>query len=274
VVVADAGVPQRFSPAELNLFSYSKHYNPRRTECHSERDLEIAYTDDCVYGAAGAAPSVAVWGDSYGAELVVGLGEMAKARGESVLQVTSSACPPSVNYSTDYRPHCGAHNKAALSHLRDDSRIRAVILVAKYEEYYEENWPALMVGLEAAVTEMERAGKQVTVMYPLPTYHYPVPDALGEMIVRGRSPSSYTLARSDYLHANALSIASLDALAARHRVQRIYPAELLCDATRCRAFDGHAPLYWDAIHVSVEGAEDISPAFTKVLDQAGPSAPR
>jgi peptidoglycan/LPS O-acetylase OafA/YrhL len=267
--VADQGVPQRFSAQAVSMFSYSTHFNHMRPACHAERNMEIAYANSCVYGAVGVPPYVAVWGDSHGAELVVGLGELAKPGGGSVMQLTSSACPPAAGYSTEFRPNCGAHNEAILWHLVRDPRIREVILVANYQEYYSEDWPVLMAGLEASVTRLEHSGKDVTLVYPVPTFHYPVPDALGESINRGESPAQYRVARSDYLRANSLAIAALDALAARHKVNRVYPADALCDASSCRAYDGHSALYWDDYHVSIDGAQVLAPQFRSVLALAG-----
>ena len=259
--VAADGVPQRFSPAALTMFQYSKSYNPRRPECHGEDYRAIPYERSCLYGAANAEPDVAVWGDSYGAELVVGLGELAQRSGRTVMQLTSSACPPAMRYSPIIRPNCAAHNDAVMSDLAADRRISQVILVANYEEYLQDHWQTLAAGLNAAVASLVAAGKQVTLVYPMPIFHYPVPDALGELVSRGLKPSQLTVSRAEYLRVNELPIATLNVVAGRFRVAKIDPTESLCRGIVCLAYDGHTALYWDAYHVSVSGGRLVAAEF-------------
>jgi peptidoglycan/LPS O-acetylase OafA/YrhL len=271
--VADGGVPQRYSPAALAMFRYSTGFNHRRPECHGEDGRSVPYANSCVYGAVGAVPSIAVWGDSYGAELVVGLGELARRQGGAVLQLTSSACPPAVHYSPLIRPGCSAHNDELLVHLLADQRIDEVVLVANYEEYVQDHWPVLSAGLDAAVAALLRAGKDVTLLYPFPTFHYPVPDALGELVTRGRAPTLLTVTRAEYLRVNALPLAALNALAARYPVRRIDPTERLCNLGRCVAYDGTDALYWDAYHVSVDGGRRVAAEFSDAM-RAGITRPK
>ena len=273
VAVADDGMPQRYSPAALAMFKYSGGYNHRRPECHGEEYRRIPYERSCVYGATSAEPSVAVWGDSYGTELVVGLGELAQRQRGAVLQLTSSACPPAVRYSPAIRPSCSIHNDEVLSHLLADSRIKEVVLAANYEEYVDDHWSTLSAGLEAAVADLVHAGKEVTLLYPYPTFHYPVPDALGELLARGRAPAQFTITHAEYLRVNALPIALLDTIAAKFPVRRVDPTEKLCNLERCLAYDGGDVLYWDAIHISVSGGRRVAVAFSDVLT-AGIGKPR
>ena len=51
-------------------------------------------------------------------------------------------------------------------------------------------------------------------------------------------------------------------------MKRIFPADTLCDARLCRAYDGRSALYWDEIHVSVEGAEVLAPAYSSLIGAA------
>ena len=207
--VLSHGLPQRFSAPALTMFEFSSHFNPRRPQCHGSRSAPIRYEDACRYGAAGAVPSMAVWGDSYGAELAMGLGEAAAARGEAVLQLTSSACPPALGYSPRFEPDCGAYTEATLHHVIADDRISEVVLVANYQQYLGENWPSLTAGLGRTISALQVAGKRVTLQAPVPNFHYPVPDALGEMVFRHRAPSAYGVDKQEYLQINAKPLAAL-----------------------------------------------------------------
>ena len=265
--VASQGLPQRFSAYALSMYAYSQDFNPLRSVCHGGRNKRIAYQNNCLYGDRSAVPKVAIWGDSYGAELVVGLGENAARSGESILQITSSACPPALHYSPRIRPACSANNDEVFARLKSDQRIREVLLVGYYGEYQQDHWDTLTSGLREAAVGLAQAGKHVVLIYPWPTYKYPVPMALGALVARHQSPYGYSRDRADFVREDADVSSMLDAVAKASNAQRIATADVLCDARECKTFDGAAALYWDEFHVSVAGARRLVAAFPPLFGQ-------
>ena len=93
------GFPGRFSPDTVALFAAGEDYNPKRSECHNGDDAPMPYGDNCIFGAEGNARVLAVWGDSHGTELAYALGSRSRDLRMNVLEITSSACPPALNYA-------------------------------------------------------------------------------------------------------------------------------------------------------------------------------
>ena len=196
----------------------------------------------------------------------MGLGETAASRGAALLQLTSSACPPALGYSPRFDPDCGAYTESTLEHVIADVRIRDIVLVANYQQYLSENWPALAAGLGRTISALQAAGKRVTLQAPVPNFHYPVPDALGELVFRHRAPSAYGVDKREYLQVNAGVLTSLYDLSTRYVVPLISPAAVLCPTDRCRAVAGSTALYFDEFHLSIEGVRLLQPLYQAVFD--------
>src|SRR5690606_12362374 len=119
-----------------------------------------------------------VWGDSHGAELALAMGEAAGRAGKSVAQITSSICPPSLDFEEPTRPLCAAHNAATLRALIDDKDVVRVVMIAHYGLYLRTQAAEFESGLRRSVQSLTRAGKQVVLVGPFPVYGYPVPAGL------------------------------------------------------------------------------------------------
>jgi peptidoglycan/LPS O-acetylase OafA/YrhL len=259
------GFPDRFSTEALRLFRYGDDFNHRRPQCHGLADNNIAYADNCVFGPLGNRTVVAVWGDSHGVELAVALEEVI-GTGFSTMEVTSSACPPALDFNTKESPKCAAHNKDTLVGLSQDERIDVVILVAKYGHYVAPGlWPAFQRGFEEAISALVSSGKRVIVVYPVPVYARPVPETLGMMVARGQRPESYQLSVSKYREANAVAIAELNSLTAKYRLQSIATEDVFCSRSECTPYEGGDVLYWDDNHLSVSGAKKLAAAIKPLL---------
>ena len=245
------GLPQRFGERSLALFAAADGFNPRRKECHYV-DGPTDYARSCVFGAPGAAPSVAVWADSFGAELTVPLGEQLAEEGRAVRQLTASACPPSLGYGRWDRPQCAGHNRAVLAGLARDPAIETVVLFAHYNGYGADR-DKVLAGMGEAVRALHAAGKRIVLVDPLPVPGFDVPKALGMIAWRGGDPAAWAPPRTDADSQAAERF--LDRLAAEVGAARILPASALCSPAGCRAVgpDG-AVLYFDDRHLSLAGA--------------------
>jgi peptidoglycan/LPS O-acetylase OafA/YrhL len=257
LLVVTHGLPGRFDAEAQAKLAAASDYNPRRAECHAS-GTPIAYADNCLFGAPGAQPDTALWGDSLGAEIAVALGEQAAARGGSVMQITTSSCPPTPGFAPGDVAICRNRNRETLAALSRDPRIRTVVLVSAYADYPERERPQLLAGYEEAATALRTAGKQLVLVYPIPKQPFPAPLALGLMSRRGMAAGDFGIAAHDFQSVNRSFVALLDRLTPKLAAQRIVPAERLCDATRCRAWrDGVGTLYFDDLHLSLTGARYV-----------------
>lgn len=263
VMILGVGLPQRFPQEARRLFQFSQDFNPRRTECHAEGRRIIPYTENCFYGDAAAPSVVAVWGDSHGAELSLALGE-AVGNGRSVMQITSSACPPAMGFRSARRPQCAAHNRETLTRLIQDPRVHAVVLTAFYSAYVPV-WPRFRDGFEEVVTRLTESGKRVIVVYPTPEFPFPVPETLGLLAARGVAADTYGESRAKFEEENASVVSELDSLTQKKGVLRVKTGEILCTEHDCPGGDGREVLYFDDQHLSVTGARKLAPAIVRLL---------
>jgi hypothetical protein len=99
--------------------------------------------------------------------------------------------------------------------------------------------------------------KRVVLVDPLPEFYFPAPEALGLEKARGLL-LDFGIPKDQYLSMNARAITMLDGIAAKYHLTKIPSARLLCDARRCRAFDGKDVLYFDELHLSMSGARRLA----------------
>ena len=258
VMIVSGGFPRRYSTEARRLFKYYDDFNPRRSSCHGGSDNPISYVKNCYYGGNTAQSMVAIWGDSHGAELSAALGGAMGPHG-SVMEITSSSCPPALHFSTQDRPDCAAHNLEAFEHLTNDHRIRTVLLIAYYSAYLGD-WPIFRAGFEEAVAGLIASGKQVILIYPTPRFPYPVPGALGLTVSRGFPADSYRIPLARYQKENAQVIAELNSVASRYLLKRVMTADVFCKQQFCSPFDGRNPLLFDDNHMSMSGAQLLARA--------------
>jgi len=101
-------------------------------------------------------------------------------------------------------------------------------------------------------------GKRVIVTYPIPEMGWNVPKKLTRQIKARKEPDGSIL-YDVFKNYNQTSFDILDNLV---DVERIYPHEILCNQTRCRAItDDGTPLYFDDDHISPYAAKIISKTF-------------
>ncbi|MCR6658306.1 MAG: acyltransferase [Asticcacaulis sp.] len=252
LVFGAKGLPQRFNAAERAAFAATDDFSPDRKRCHIAQNSRRDYRDTCVLGHA---PSVAVWGDSEGVELAKALAD----QGAGVRQITASACPPSLRYTIAYNRACRAHNADMLLHLKSDPNIRTVILAVNYRRYDDENSAAMLGGLELSALDLQAAGKQVVLLYPVPVYDFDPPSQVGLAMWLGRDPLSVGMSRAQFDRENGRTIAALDDFARSHDLAVLRPSDVLCDAQRCRVYDpASGVLYFNGQHLSMAGARQLT----------------
>ena len=246
------GVDARFTSRELAMFAFSGDINTRRVACHNDSPELRAYADNCTFGAAGAPPDVAVWGDSHGAELAVALGRRAAPLGRSVMEITSSACPPALGFASVRRPWCEAQNQRTLEGLVGDARIKTVILAANAIRY--DDMQSLRNGYQASIRALRSAGKRVVLLSQIPIAHADPPDVVGMAIRFGASLETLGISRAEYDGEAADWRAYLVEQAKLWGAEVFDPTAVLCDATLCRIYkDRVGVLYFNRDHLSVTG---------------------
>jgi hypothetical protein len=294
--IRSGGWPTRLGPELLAIASYRDSSNADARRCFSWPQHRLAPEQSCDYGDA-VPSSVALWGDSHANAVISTLGEVAKAHHTSVRFFGQAGCPALLGVDIthpDFRD-CRQHNDAVFTALTSRPDITTVVLISRYA-YYAKGPPQglgttaageMVVMLtdttgsardsisreavvqrqfRATVDALERAGKRVAIIYPIPELGYAVPGSLARLVRVGRDPAALASPATYYRARHAFEIAVMDAAGRDGSVLRIYPEKALCDATRCRAVDGGRPLYVDENHLSVVGARLLVPQFEHIFD--------
>jgi len=258
VVVLGRGLPQRFDPLGRTMAAAVTDNSRFRATCHSNEGSEIPYGRLCAFGDPKAEPHVAVWGDSFGAELVVAMGERMAPQKRSVLQITASGCPPALGYVPRARPKCAIYNAGRLEEIEADPRIREVVLVVNYLGFMDDSptqQRALLDGIEQTALALRGKGKSLALVYAIPRMPFVAPAALAMERLRGGDPSGFGQDRGDFDRRDAVVSARLDRIARETGAIRIVPADHLCNARLCPAWRPDAGvLYFDGVHLSIAGA--------------------
>ncbi len=262
----------RYAPGRAAAFASVQH-SPMRDACHDQPDLALAPEQACRY-LINAPPTWAVYGDSHGVEIAYALAERLKRRGESLVHLTASSCPPAIGFPSTMEG-CETWNEQSLRWLEQAERIRAVMLVWRHNGYLfgenadfypelpnethrlggegslEEKRDAYWRGVAQIAARLQAAGKRVVLAAPTPE----IGRGVGEWLKRGELEQG-RLATIDRDYYEARSRFVRDRMGGLG-VDIMDVAQHLCDGERCYGvLDGQA-LYFDHNHLSVLGARRV-----------------
>ena len=261
------GLEQRV-PAEVRrLEAFAGDVSPKRENCH-DTDNQLSPERACALGAE-APPTTAVWGDSHGVELAYALGELAKANGASVLQLSSSSCPPTLGYQPGSRPNCDTRNHAVLAHLLAHPEIGTVILVALRQNDRKSYLDRVFPGFEEAIRTLREAGKTIVVVYPTPRDGQSVPERLAREQWHLGTFRSELYGLEEYQRRLANTLSRLDDLAQKYGLIAVKPTDVYCPNGECLTYLNGEALFFDAHHPSLSGARLIARRIVDALVRAG-----
>jgi peptidoglycan/LPS O-acetylase OafA/YrhL len=262
------GLPNRFSTQAQRIFAASADFNIKRAECHSDGETSIPYDKNCVFGLPGVSPSIAIWGDSHGAELALALGELVQPKRQAVMEITASACPPSLEYKIPSRPLCEAHNAETFRRLISDNRIKTVVLVANFERYKDFEYSDMLRQFSRTVELLSAANKHVVVVYPIPVQQFDPPSILGVAAQNGRNLNSYGVDVHVYQSMNVDSFNMLNRISRERNIDFVFPQKYLCDSKVCHVYlSGLGVLYFNPDHLSISGAKILAAAVANYAEQ-------
>jgi hypothetical protein len=102
---------------------------------------------------------------------------------------------------------------------------------------------------------------------PIPTYAYPVPSALAQLVWRGQDPVEFGQTLGQYEEMQRETLEMLARVAKRTSAKRVVSAEALCPAGRCLVVDANGlAFYFDDNHLSMQGARQLAPFILRAVD--------
>jgi len=264
LIAVTGGLEQRFSAEARAMAAAKNDFNPKRHRCHFDGGTVRPYASSCVLG--GPAGTIAVWGDSHGAELSYTLGEQLKERGQGVREITTSGCPPAMGYTSFKRPNCAAQNRASLAGLTSDPQIKAVVIVAALESYGVDRKDLIEGDLMKSVTALQAVGKKVILVGPIPNQLYDPPSALSLRADRDEPLAAWGRPRANVERELPVYRAMTSQLSSETKAKAVDPTALLCGQEICPAYDtAYGVLYFNQTHLSVAGAKKLSQAVLAAL---------
>ncbi len=263
-IIANKGFETRQSAEVTAALSGQKAYSPDRIRCHShETTKSISAEKACVLGAK-VPSSIAVWSDSHGVELAYALGKTQGEQGQSVLQLTSSSCPPTLDFNPSSIPNCAQKNRKKLEFLLSNPQIKFVVLGMSNAHFLRANPPQMA----SAVAALRQAGKTVIIIKAVPLAPFNVPHAAARNAYFDKERQPVPLALINHRKASYVMDNQIAALKKGPDLIVIDPADDFCTNTNCKTFVNGKMLYFDDNHPSVFGANLIAWRITSKIKAA------
>ena len=294
VVEATDGLPQRIPPHVAELMAANEEWRTSdRLACMSrwrEEDFTLVERGQpdsvCRLGSAEGRARVVLWGDSHAAALAPGVDAALTELGAGGLLVAKAGCPPLVDpriVGSEPDGTCQQFTARVMDEILT-TRPDAVILAARWTLIAEGGTGvdlrfapplsatqrivrlnALEEAAEALAARLEEAGIPVVLVHTVPEPGINVPSAIA---VSDRFGFAEPVGpqRGAALVRQQATRAALEHAATRHGWRVVDPLDGLCAAAgACKIAAEDEPLYFDSNHLTVRGAETLSPALVEAL---------
>jgi peptidoglycan/LPS O-acetylase OafA/YrhL len=213
--------------------------------------------------------TTALIGDSHAQHFLNGVGANLAARGEDVVLLGETGCPPLLDLETiepGSTPKCAAANKSVLEFVGSSRRIQRIIL--SFRGATEMTMPYQLVGtsltpeesmpraLNRTVDYLASTGKEVWLFLQVPEVDFDIRECLRRPFsFEATPPAACGVSRSAVLSAQARFRQVVDDLKHRQPSLRVFdPVLFLCDDGWCPAIKGSRVMYVDRHHLTRAGS--------------------
>lgn len=230
--------------------------------CVRNDSAAFAMTTKCV--PAAGQRQIVVWGDSHAAQLVRGLIELERGRGDiQVVSFSHGGCPPILSFVSAQVPDCASVNESVAQRI-GQMKPDTVIMAGRWE-WYDGSGKLDDQSIESTVARLKSAGvRRVVGVGQFPLWEFSVPKILARHYRTLRAsfaeaPASDAPQRSkDHLVASAFAV--------NYKVGRAFlsagagvvsPASTLCNADGCLLTVpglGREPIAGDQTHLTYAGS--------------------
>ncbi len=246
----------RLPPDVLDLAN--GHFDRLEGECPvPKQGADPVYP--CRFGADGATPSLALWGNSYARMWVPALDGAGRRDDAAGIALIFSKCPPLLGLDVPALPACATFNREALAYLAAHPAVKTVVLGADWFVYGND-----LRKLDATLAALQSIGVGIKVLLAPPQADFSVPRTLAIAALRHQPPPPPLLER-DAAAAQKDSTGVIAGLRERFGFGVIDPATVLCDGVRCPLVEDRHPLFYDAGHVTIFAASRSASLFDGVF---------
>jgi hypothetical protein len=288
VLVFGQGLPQRFSPEIRMILAEASDHEPRIGECFGMTADDVRNGRLCAIGAPVQQASFLLWGDSHADALIPAVQSVAKRAGRGGLFAGTDSCPPLLGVKRADTAKCAAFNDA-VAKIATSKAIKDVILEARWAKNAEgssfgqepegrvrlyddvsqgrtekETRDVFYRGLDRTVAALTLAGKKVVLVASVPEVGFPVPAYLARAKLADPN-AKLTTSAAVYAERQKFVLWAFAQMHARYGAEIVHPEHVLCKDGACRVALNGRPLYRDAHHLSVFGAQQLTPLLARLF---------
>ncbi len=295
-LVSAKGLPQRYPSDVQKLLAARNDEDPRVIGCIDPKPENVRKEVLCSFGDQQEPVDLILWGDSHASALLPGLEQAAMIIHRRGLIASRSACPPllgaeriDITQRLDLTNHqCVAFNDA-VARAAANPLIHEIVLVARWSKdakgtendgdlkpnaflsdnqlqarSIDENQIVFLRGLSRTLDFLSRAQKRIIIVGPIPEIRASVPETLAKArffhIEQDARPTV-----AEFNSRQEFVLNTFKHLQQSDKFIVVYPDHALCSVTRCAIEKAGKPLYVDSHHLSVFGAEQLTPLLASVL---------
>jgi peptidoglycan/LPS O-acetylase OafA/YrhL len=221
---------------------------------------------DCM-DPKGAAQTILLWGDSYGAQLYPGMLDYFSSRQFRILRVTSSSCPPVLHYDSPWRAHCRATNDYVIEKIR---AVKPKIVLMQAHWLQDSGSPGFLNKLDGTIAELHAAGvEQVLVLGQLPLWEVKLPKYVELHFLRDGLEIPVRSRNGVKKESFEVDKAFKDHFANQPGARYVSLIDGLCNETGCTVLVGKDPtndlIAFDDGHLTPSGARFV---FSSIVEPA------
>lgn len=271
-----AALASHFGLISMQPFDDKRHLSAQRAVifpslregwCHVDSEdgfnkpFEQRYLN-CQYGSVSSKPRTLLWGDSHAASYAPFLDYFGKELGFSVIEMSTSACAPSLapipNYKWDFQaPICDGFREEAIRGI-NTNEYDAIFIAARWEGYSD----VLEDSIKQSITFAAQHSKGVFVFSQAPRFELNI----GHCYIRGK-----VLPLSNGCHEGDIYEVSKDVSQVNARLKAIVDnipnaqiidvSELICVDNNCNPFIDKLPAYFDDNHLNIDGSKALASMY-------------
>lgn len=264
------GAKMRLQPSELRLAEGQSDFS-----YINELTIDDIPNGMVPIGENGDRPTVYVWGDSHAMAILPAIDAACKEVGRSGRAITHSATAPVLDwhFKSGYGLGIGApmFNRKVMDHLvhkTHPSRKAHVILVARWDEYFEADQEGanFETALENTIRELAKNEElTVTVLLEVPSFPFNPPRSLTISALSGTSNSHHYVKLEDYRKHIRPQLEFFKRLKPLG-IKIVDPAQSFTNAAdRIYPMDDGGLLWRDDDHLTTYGSMRLKPIFETIL---------
>ena len=276
------GFEQRFKVVN---YEKSIRHSPKRKLCHYNSLNYQAPEKACRY--FGSDITWAVFGDSHMVEPAYVLAKKLQKDDVGIVHLSFAGCPPALLFDVKI-PGCAEWVRRSTDFLIQQPEIQDVLLGFRYSLFLygdqldvypniPDEDPSAMINsknsltadaareiywrsLLAVIDGLQKAGKRVHIMYPVPELPTNIEKAVAPVSVLGSKTMldlEHASTEEYYFERNHFILEKLDSLPYSETLTSIKPYDIFCSRGYCPAVKDGKALYFDDDHLSLAGAKLI-----------------